>query len=84
MVAFAAAIKVLGIIYVAAILLAMRDKVCPPEPRDSEPFLVRKAWELPILVPLWLLAVVLWWLINGPVILLRSVASVACKILLRA
>jgi hypothetical protein len=83
MVALAATIEVLGMIYVAAILLAMRDYVWPPKPRDSEPFVVRKAWTLPIVMPLWLLAVVLWWLINGPVILCRS-AGLAVRGLFRA
>jgi hypothetical protein len=72
---------VLGMIYAAALILALRDRLSPPAPYSDEvPRLlaaVATKGVLPrlcyfmILPPVWAFALVMWLIVYGPVLLWR-------------
>jgi NADH:ubiquinone oxidoreductase subunit 6 (subunit J) len=63
---------VLVIIYAAAILLAVLDKIDPPELNVARQPRNRMLWTLPLWIPAILLSLTMWLVVFGPVLIWRS------------
>jgi hypothetical protein len=83
-----AIVLVLGMIYFAAIVLAVRDRMVPqpdfiprvPSITQHPHFRTIRWFILPVLLPLWLFVLALWAIVFLPVFLWRGVSMLAYRL----
>ena len=67
----------LGIIYAAALFLALCDRMDTPEPYVSKPPKRLKVWMLPLVLPAWILALTIWLIVYAPVFAWRFIRKLS-------